>query len=170
MLVLGSLMASAVALVEATASPDAVVLVCLGVASAAFCWAAAVDLRSGRIPNSLVLLAALAGAVACDAANSGAGPAVAGAAMAAIPLLLIHLLDPNALGFGDVKLAAAGGLVVAAISWPAAIVVPLLALGVALGDRLVRPVGPRAFGPSLVFATAGALVAAGFMTVNGVGT
>ena len=83
---------------------------------------------------------ALFGAVAADVTNAGLA-SLTGAGIAAARLLLIHLLDPGAIGFGDVKFAAASGLVVAAIAWPAAILVPLVGfVGVAIariagGDR-----------------------------------
>ena len=90
------------------ASPLMVVSFALSLASLGV--AAGVDLRSMRIPNSLLVIAALFGAVAADVTNAGLGP-LAGAGIAAVPLLLIHLLDPGAIGFGDVKFAAASGVV-----------------------------------------------------------
>jgi len=130
--------------------------------------AAGIDLRSMRIPNSLLVIAALFGAVAADVTNAVLAP-LAGAGIAAAPLLLIHLLDPRAIGFGDVKFAAASGVVVAAIAWPAAILVPLLGfVGVAI-VRIVSPRRRRPFGPYLMIATSVAVVAAALIStgVNG---
>lgn len=127
--------------------------------------AAGADLRSMRIPNSLVLLAVVFGVVAADAANAGLGP-LAGAGIAAVPLLLIHLLDPGAIGFGDVKFAAAAGAVVSAIAWPAAVMVPLVGfVGVAI-VRIVVPRRPQPFGPYLMVATTVAIIAASLISTG----
>ncbi len=145
------------------ASPLMVVSLALSLASLGV--AAGVDLRSMRIPNSLLVVAALFGAVAADVTNAGLGP-LAGAGIAAVPLLLIHLLDPGAIGFGDVKFAAASGVVVAAIAWPVAIMVPLVGfVGVAI-VRIVTPRRPQPFGPYLMVATTVAVVAASLISTG----
>jgi leader peptidase (prepilin peptidase)/N-methyltransferase len=160
---IASSMVCAVGLIAAVSPPSAVVLVCVAAAAAMLGSAAVVDLRIGCLPNSYVLLAGFFGALACDAADTGVAPAVLGPVIAASPLLLMHLIDPSALGFGDVKFAAAAGVVVASIAWPAAVVVPLLALCIAVVDHWVRPAGPRPFGPALAIAVASALVVASLM-------
>ena len=152
----------AIAVIE-MASPLTVVSLALSLASLGV--AAGVDLRSMRIPNSLLVVAALFGAVAADVTNAGLAP-LAGAGIAAAPLLLIHLLDPGAIGFGDVKFAAASGVVVAAIAWPVAIMVPLVGfVGVAI-VRIVTPRRPRPFGPYLMVATTVAVIAASFISTG----
>ena len=77
--------------------------------------AAVVDARTGRLPNRLVGLVAGAGLLAAIMAplpGPGLLAASAGAAGFAGPLLLTHLAAPRAIGFGDVKFAAALGLVI----------------------------------------------------------
>ncbi|MFN3256257.1 MAG: GNAT family N-acetyltransferase [Ilumatobacter sp.] len=143
------------------ASPLMVVLLALALMSLGV--AAGADLRSMRIPNSLLVVAVLFGAVAADVTNAGLGP-LAGAGIAAVPLLLIHLLDPGAIGFGDVKFAAVSGAVVAAIAWSVAIMVPLVGfIGVAV-VRIATPRRPQPFGPYLMVATTVAVIAASFIS------
>jgi len=152
----------AIAVTE-VASPLMVVSLALALTSLGV--AAGVDFRSMRIPNSLLVVAAVFGAVAADVTNAGLAP-LAGAGIAAAPLLLIHLLDPEAIGFGDVKFAVASGVVVGAIAWPVAIVVPLVGfVGVAIA-RIVSPRLPRPFGPYLMVATTAAVVAAAFISTG----
>lgn len=90
------------ALCVADADASAVTIARLAVAGATLGAAAATDLAEHRIPNRLVLPAA----VACAALSIVAGistPALIG--LAAIALLLtVGLLAPNALGMGDIKL------------------------------------------------------------------
>jgi leader peptidase (prepilin peptidase)/N-methyltransferase len=74
-----------------------------------------VDLRERRIPNRLTyptLLACLGLAIA----GAPAAPALVGAAAFSATLLLPHLLRPDAMGLGDVKLALILGF---AIGWVA---------------------------------------------------
>jgi leader peptidase (prepilin peptidase) / N-methyltransferase len=112
--------------------------------------AGAVDLRHRRLPNALTV-PALPGAlllllpVGPAAVAQGAG----GAAVAAGVHLAVHLVEPRAVGAGDVKLAAPLGAVLAAVAWPAlalaavlaAVVTGVVAVGVAIGSP--APVGGR---------------------------
>ena len=119
---------------------------------------AAVDARSAQLPNRMVtviLATAMLGA-AIDRALAGA---LIGAALYALPFLAIHVARPRRLAFGDVKFAAATGLLVGVMWWPAA----LLAAAVtcfALATRRALPSGRRRgrlpAGPAFV---AGLLVA-----------
>ena len=154
-------------LVIAAMEPRAPLLIAaLAAALVALGVAAAIDHCTMRIPNMLLFIAAMFGAVATDATNAGLAP-VAGAGVAAAPLALIHLLDPRALGFGDVKFAATSGLIVGALAWPAATLVPLLGL---ISVAIVRVAGrrqPRAFGQYLMAATLVALATAATLSTSG---
>jgi leader peptidase (prepilin peptidase)/N-methyltransferase len=77
-----------------------------------------VDLRERRIPTPLVAPAAIASVASValtsidDASWTAAVLAIGGAAVVGAAFLLVHLLHPAGLGFGDVRLATvAGGLV-----------------------------------------------------------
>ena len=128
--------------------------------------AAAMDQKAMRIPNVLLVIAAIFGAVAADAANVHVA-SLAGAGVAAAPLLLIHVLDPSALGFGDVKFAGTSGLVVGAIAWPVAVLVPLVALVSVTLARIAGSRKRRPFGPFLMISTSMALIAAAAFSAVG---
>src|SRR5688500_19427959 len=69
------------------------------------CWAAAEDLRTRRLRNVLTapaLVLAIAGAPALPAA-------LRGALVAPLPLLVIAIPRPEAMGMGDIKLAVVAG-------------------------------------------------------------
>ena len=84
--------------------------------------------------------------------------ALAGAAVLAVPLLLVHLVSPAGLGFGDVKYGALIGAGVGVATGPAAVVLvfmlaavvqlvvvwwrPLPAQRMAGSDRRSAPLGP----------------------------
>ena len=131
----------------------------------ALAYAALIDRRSGRLPNALLASATAFGVVACDAADMGAA-AILGATVAATPLLIMHLAEPSALGFGDVKFAASAGVVVAAQNWPSAVGVPLVALLIAAVRRFADGRRPRPLGPALLVGAAVAVVAASFVLVT----
>src|SRR5262249_13581305 len=76
------------------------------------------DVRERRIPTPLVVGAAFAGATSAtitsigDASSSAAFRAIVGAAVVGAAFLVVHLINPAGLGFGDVRLAVVvGGLV-----------------------------------------------------------
>jgi leader peptidase (prepilin peptidase)/N-methyltransferase len=131
------------------------VTACLGCGLGALARGTAIDLRELRLPNFWTAVAFASGLAGSFVATSGAD-AVRGVVVATAPFLLIHLLDPKALGFGDVKYAGAAGSIVAVVWWPATILMVVVALTTSLIGRVVRPSGPRAFGPYLM---AGTLVA-----------
>ena len=134
--------------------PTRVALVC---ALGLLCLASLVDVKTLRLPNRFVAGAAVFIALALSLAESWDSAFVA-TGMAAAPFLLIHLVDPSAFGFGDVKFAAAAGALLATWWWPAAVVMVVVALGCACAARLFRPVGPLPFGPSLFAGTLNAVV------------
>ena len=66
--------------------------------------ASAVDCRKRTIPDSLCLLTAAAGLISFS-------PAQFFGVLAALPLLLAALIQPESMGGGDIKLTAAAGFV-----------------------------------------------------------
>lgn len=143
-------------------APGAVIVLALGIAACA----AVVDMRTGRLPNRLVGLAAVPTlAVAGVAFGNGRGleavsSVVLGALAFAGPMFVVHLVSPSAIGFGDVKLAAALGVTLGLIE-PA---LGLLALCIASAvTALVGLLGRHktlAFGPGLVAGAIAALLIA----------
>jgi leader peptidase (prepilin peptidase) / N-methyltransferase len=122
--------------------------------------AAATDWRTHRVPDLLVafaLVPALVAVLLVDDRIHLLASVVMGAAVMAVPLLVVHLAAPAAMGFGDVKLAAALGAVLGV--WDPTLGVP--ALAVAAGLTLLAAVGRRRtampFAPGLVTGAAAAL-------------
>lgn len=122
----------------------------IGVAATA--PAVLVDIRERRLPNRLVARAAfLAAATSLLTEVAGAdvawANALTGAALMAAPLLIVHLVTPPAMGFGDVKLALVLGFAVGLVH-PTGVLVALLAAsaGTALFGLITRrrtvPFGP----------------------------
>ena len=127
-------------------------------------WAATIDARCRRLPDRVVLpgLAVFAAVLILAAAATGSWAwvvaALAGAAVLAVPLLLVHLVSPAGLGFGDVKYGALIGAGVGVATGPAAVVLgfmlaalvqlivvwwrPLPAQRMAGSDRRTAPLGP----------------------------
>ena len=129
--------------------------------------AALVDWRAHRVPNTLVILTLAPVVLAVVVANEPApllAAVAAGAGVMALPLLLVHLLAPAAMGFGDVKLAVVLGAALGVIAPELA--VPALAAGSGLTllaascrRRVAMP-----FAPGLV---AGAVAALAFGSFEG---
>lgn len=128
---------------------------------------ARVDLTVLRLPDVLTLpaaagTAALLGVAALLPGHAGSWPrALLGAAALGLLHLVLHLVNPDGMGFGDVKLAPTAGLVLAWYGWGAVAVgtFAAFALGAVTGLGLlaVRRAGrrtPLPFGP---FILAGAL-------------
>ncbi|MGI8764364.1 MAG: prepilin peptidase [Ilumatobacteraceae bacterium] len=141
----------------------------LAVALGTMAWAALIDLTERRLPNELALLAAgtvAATAVAVtiaqgfDVGSDVAVSAVAGAALFGGPMLVLHLLSPGGMGFGDVKAGVVlGGAIGLIDAWSCLVG---LFVGSAL-TALLGVVGRRravAFGPGLVAGAEVALVVA----------
>jgi leader peptidase (prepilin peptidase) / N-methyltransferase len=127
-------------------------------------WAATIDARVSRLPDRVVLLGLAVFAAVLVVASAGTGSwgwvvaALAGAAVLAVPLLLVHLVSPAGLGFGDVKYGALIGAGVGVATGPAAVVLvflltavvqllvvwwrPLPAQRMAGSDRRSAPLGP----------------------------
>ena len=82
-----------------------------------------------------------------------------GVCLLAGPLLLMHLVSPKSMGFGDVKIAMVLGAAVGAVHWQLALVVVALAAGASATVALLRRMTEIAFGPGLVGAAAFCLLA-----------
>ncbi|MEM9747968.1 MAG: prepilin peptidase [Actinomycetota bacterium] len=133
---------------------------CLGVA-------AAIDRHTLRLPNVFTLTALALGLAAGFFAGTGGG-ALVGAALLSSPFLVVHLIDPGGMGFGDVKCAAAGGAVAGAVFpplAPLAAVIVVLIITMALKAQ-TRPDGPLPLGPAIVLGTAIALALASVATAS----
>jgi leader peptidase (prepilin peptidase) / N-methyltransferase len=125
----------------------------------------AVDLKHRRLPNALTLPAypAIAAVVAVASTQAGwqlARNALLGATVLGGLYLTIHLLSPNSMGAGDVKLSGTQGAVMGAVGLPAVAVGTALA---ALLTLLLSALTPRRLrehwhtgvphGPALLAAT-----------------
>jgi leader peptidase (prepilin peptidase)/N-methyltransferase len=120
--------------------------------------AALVDLRQRRLPDRLVILAALPSVVAA-AAFGAVVPAVLGALVFAGPLVLVHLVSPSAMGFGDVKFAAALGLAIGLFDPTWSLVALCVASGIAAVAGVIRSAPSLPFGPGLLAGAVAAVVA-----------
>lgn len=126
--------------------------------------AAVVDVRSRRIPNRLVVLvvvAAALGVVAASSPGDAASDAVLGAVGLGGPMLLIHLLSPASIGFGDVKLGAALGAVLGPLGPTLALVALCLASGATAVVGLSTRRRELPLGPGLVIGSAVAAALSG---------
>ena len=148
---------------------DLLAACCLVGGLGALARGAFVDIGGLRLPNFWTALALLSG-VAGSLVGSSGFSALLGIVVTAVPFTLLHLLDPEALGFGDVKFAAAAGAVVAIVWWPAATLIVVAALASSLVIRLGRPSGPRAFGPNLMGGTLIAVLFASALVSKGIAT
>jgi leader peptidase (prepilin peptidase) / N-methyltransferase len=119
------------------------------------------DLRERRLPNWLTLPGAAVILLAAGVSGRGVA-ALAGATALCVLHLLIHLVNPTAMGGGDVKLAlglgALTGTYGADVWLLAAMGAPLLTAGCAV-VVLLRRRGPTVpHGPSMCLASAAAAV------------
>lgn len=132
-----------------------------GLAVAVLVPAALIDVHHRRLPNRWVAAAALTfAAAALIELGLGDGSDIGGAGLGMIalagPLLVLHLVSPTSMGFGDVKAAAVLGACLGAIDWQLALAGLALAAGLTSVVAIVRHRSVVAFGPGLV---AGALIA-----------
>ena len=140
-------------------------MVALAVSIAAL--AATVDARSGRIPDAIVATAVLPTfVVVAAAAGSGTGRQAVGAALLgalafAAPLFISHMVSPRAIGFGDVKLAAALGAALGLVAPGLGLVALCIAAAATATFGVVTRRTSLPFGPGLVLGAIVALVVAG---------
>ena len=117
--------------------------------------AAAIDLRERRLPDVWVGAAAAVFLAASTiewfvGTSPTIGAALAGAVVVGGPILLLHLVSPASMGFGDVKAALVIGLAVGSVDWHLGLVALTLAAGTAGALGIARRVRTLAFGPFLV--------------------
>lgn len=131
----------------------------IGVA-AVLAWAAALsvtDIRKHRLPNRLTLGGAVI-ILACSVAAGRGLPALTGALGLAAQYLAVHLIAPQAMGAGDVKLAVGLGALTGAFGAPvwavAAVAAPLLT---ATAGLLRGRGGPIPHGPAMCLASLAAV-------------
>ena len=124
--------------------------------------AAIVDVRTHRLPDTLVVAAALP-VVAVGAASGALDDVLLGAVVFAAPILAVHLVSPVVMGFGDVKFAAALGGATGLLDPLWALVALCVASGVTAIVGLFRRARSLPFGPGLVAGAASAVtIAAAF--------
>lgn len=121
------------------------------------------DFRHWKIRNRHVLLLTVAAALSIavawvDGDQVVVLPAVLGAAMAAVPLLVAALAHPGRMGGGDVKLAAAVGALFGPVSPWLSLAAIVGALVVALAVAAVRSAARVPLGPPLAISALVALL------------
>ncbi len=150
------------ALVITVASP--VVAAASGLAIGLLVVAAVIDARDRRLPDSILAAAAVPVATAAlivGQLGATVGPVrdvAVGAALAAGPIALLHLVEPAAMGFGDVKAALVLGATLGLIDPRLALVALSAAAGTAAATAVARRRAVIAFGPFLVLAGIAVLV------------
>jgi leader peptidase (prepilin peptidase)/N-methyltransferase len=122
--------------------------------------AAVIDLQQRRIPDGWVIAASvgLVAALSVDAAfGTSSRPAatigglLGGAAAMAMPLLVLHLVSPSAMGFGDVKAGLVLGAAVGTVDWRLGAVALCLASISGTATGVLGRCRTIPFGPFLVF-------------------
>jgi leader peptidase (prepilin peptidase)/N-methyltransferase len=128
--------------------------------------AAVVDIEQHRLPDvwAAVSLAVLVGALTMGPAIGrplDGWQMVGGALVMALPVLVLHLVSPASMGFGDVKAAAVLGAAVGTVDWRLGAVALCLAAFAGAAVGLVMRRQSVAFGPFLVLGAWFALLASG---------
>ena len=145
-----------------------------GLAIAVMVSAALVDWHTRRLPDAIVMTAAIVfGLVWFSSSVTGNGPSPVdvglGIAVFAGPLLVLHLATPSALGFGDVKAAAVLGMAVGAVAWGlAAWALMAAAASTALVGLVLRR-STLPLGPGLVAGALSALFVVAVFGLDGIG-
>jgi leader peptidase (prepilin peptidase)/N-methyltransferase len=122
--------------------------------------AAATDWRTHRVPNLLVAVAlvpALVAVLVVDDRTHWLASLALGAAVMAVPLLFVHLAAPAAMGFGDVKLAAALGAALGVLDPTLGVPALAAAAGLTLLAAAWRRRTAMPFAPGLVSGAAAAM-------------
>ncbi|HYN35101.1 MAG TPA: prepilin peptidase [Ilumatobacteraceae bacterium] len=134
------------------------------IAVAAMSPAAIVDLRERRLPDRWVAFAA--GVLAATTWMAWVfgqfvdlSTMFVGAAVMAGPILVLHLMSPSSMGFGDVKAAVVLGAAIGSVDWQLAVVGLMLAAGLAATIGIVGRLRTIPFGPFLVLGSAIVLAA-----------
>ena len=127
--------------------------------------AGAIDARVRRIPDGWVVgtlapTAVMLAIAASDRELAQAAAAVAaGAVVFALPMLFVHLWSPAALGFGDVKLAAALGAAIGLVEPRLGLIALCVASGLTAAVGVAGRRRSLPLAPGLVVGAAVALVA-----------
>ena len=122
---------------------------------AALVPAAAIDVRERRLPDTWVLGAAFTLLSTTWLAwmlgqSFDARSMLLGASVMAGPMLLLHLLSPGSMGFGDVKAGVVLGAALGTLDWRLGLVALTLAAGLGVVVGAVRRSATIPFGPFLV--------------------
>ena len=126
---LGCVLATAIALI---ASITGAIPIASGLAIATLMPAVLTDTQVRRLPDvwiasaGIVLLVGVGVSWSTGSTSTSIAGLAAGALLMSVPILLLHLVSPASMGFGDVKLAIVLGAAVGALDWNLAI--PALAL------------------------------------------
>ena len=118
--------------------------------------AAIIDVRTGQLPDPLVVSMLPAFVIGWTQGAPGATQFLAGAALMGGPVLVVHLISPASMGFGDVKAAVVIGMLIGLVQPIAALFALAVATGATAAWGLARRVRCAPLGPGLL---AGALVA-----------
>lgn len=116
------------------------------------------DARTGLIPDELVIATGATATITAAAADQVTALAI-GAAIVGLPLLVLHIVNPSAMGFGDVKLGLALGGTIGVIEPRLGVVALACASACAVVTGLVTKRQAIPFGPAL--AAGGVFVAVG---------
>lgn len=140
-----------------------------GVAVALLVPAALVDVHVRRLPDRLVTAAALVfvALIGVSTDPTTAGRILGGALAMSAPLLVLHLISPTSMGFGDVKAAVVLGAAVGAVDWQLAVSALALAAGATAVVGILIRARTIAFGPGLVVGAALALAASPLLLPDG---
>lgn len=127
--------------------------------------AAVVDLRERRLPDRIVGSAGavlVVGTVVTRLIGNDLSvlSGLAGVAAFAGPLLVLHLVSPAAMGFGDVKAGIVLGFALGLVDWQLALAALALATGFSAAVGILARARTVALGPGLIGAAAIALAAA----------
>ena len=137
---------------------DSTAVVACGLSLLVLVLAALVDVVEHRLPNVVVLCAAVPVVTALALTGSGTllRDVLTGCLVVAGPLLAVHLITPSGMGFGDVKAGAVLGAAMGLIDVELALLALVLGLGAGAAWGVATRARSIALGPSLV---AGALAA-----------
>jgi leader peptidase (prepilin peptidase) / N-methyltransferase len=121
-------------------------------------WAAWVDLHTFRLPNRLTFAAALPPLTFAVAAGIQVNPMITaqvltGAAVLVVPLGVIHLVSPTAMGLGDVKVCVALGGCLGIIDPRLGVAALCAASALTAAAGLMTRTRVLPFGPGLVAGT-----------------
>ncbi len=134
---------------------------------AAMVPAAVVDIRDRRLPDGWVafaaaVLVAATWAVWVSGRSVDVSSVFLGAAVMAGPILVLHLVSPASMGFGDVKAAVVLGAAVGSVDWQLAVAALTVGAGLAAVIGVVGRMRTIPLGPFLVLGSAIALAAGTF--------